>query len=445
LQETTGRDDWAATLDLIPSILRAEPDFGLFDLGSTLMLLALSNASGDGPYLLPTTRTAGHLSEVVAEFAGSNPEAIEEAALFRLGQAVDLAGISGRIRAADQTSTERLAGAAAAGLIQAGRIEDAFSLLGLVPSPKLSHDISRLAVLHTLSISGPAAAQALALRFANRGDRIDALFAVAHEWATDGHPDQALAIARDLPNEVWLSDDRSDAWLLGEILASGGEAFLLIETTYPNRPAILGPHRPIAQIELTAAILKSDIPAAFAALDQYPAGSETRKTMLNQGLQASWIASGQDGADQLLALLPDQDHPDALAALGLAQIGTAAGGIGNRGADIGHQPLEDDATLRESRGRHGRLGDPWAMPSSTVHQPLDGNEVGARSTPISCAPSRPPGRTSRSGGRDGWRRWPRPARRPAPCRERSARVLSSSTRTPQASSPAPWRRSGRFP
>ena len=376
LQETTG-DDWATTLDLIPPILRAEPDFGLFDLGSTLMLLALSNASGDGPYLLPTTRTAGHLSEVLAEFAGSNPEAIEEAAMFRLGQAVDLAGISGRIRAADQASTERLAGAAAAGLIQAGRIEDAFSLLRPVPLPKLSHDISRLAVLHTLSISGPAAAQALALRFANQGDRIDALFAVAHEWATHGHPDQALAIARNLPDEVWLSDDRSDAWLLGEILASGGETFLLIETTYPNRPAILGPHRPMAQIELTAAILKSDFPAAFAALDRHPAGSETRKTMLNQGLQASWFVFGQDGADQLLALLPDQDHPDALAALGLAQIGTgdlqAALATEARISAISRQHpalkmlRRDLAPLLAANGREAeavvmvdRLGDPWA-------------------------------------------------------------------------------------
>lgn len=109
--------------------------------------------------------------------------------------------MAGFLRAADPAKSEAMAEAAAAGLIKVDRIEDAFNLLGLVPSAALSGKISRLASQHVLTTAGPAAAEALAQRFANKGDRIDALFVVAHRWATTGHPDKALAVARNLPPE----------------------------------------------------------------------------------------------------------------------------------------------------------------------------------------------------------------------------------------------------
>jgi hypothetical protein len=54
--------------------------------------------------------------------------------------------------------------------------------------------------------------------------------------------------------------------------------------------------------------------------DHHP---KVRKDFQGKALQASWIAGRQAGADALLALLPPEDLPEALAALGLAQIATA--------------------------------------------------------------------------------------------------------------------------
>lgn len=320
VQEAAGRDDWADTLDLLPPVLRASPDFDAFDLGAAFTGLAFSNYSVGSPYLIQTTQTAAHLAHVLSEFTGPNAERDRDTALFHLGLTGELDIINDHIRAAYPNPAEEMALAAAGGLISAGRIEDAFSLLEIVPSLALSGKISRLSVLHVLGTSGPAAAQALASRFADKGDRVDALFAVAHVWATSGQPDKALAIARDLPPEVWLSEDRSDAWLLVEILASGGEASLLVRSTSPNRPKVIGPHRSLFQIEVTAAALTADLPATLATAKDYP--SSVRKNILNNALQARWIVGGQAGADEMLALLPTEDMPEALAALGLAQIET---------------------------------------------------------------------------------------------------------------------------
>lgn len=390
-QEAAGRDDWAATLERLPPILRAEPEFDVFDLGGTLLVLAISNASGDGPYLVPTTRTAAHLGHVLSEFA-PDPDRVDAPDLFHLGLASDLSAIAGFIRAADPAKSEALAEAAAAGLINAGRIEDAFSLLGLVPSAALSGKISRLATQHVLTTSGPAAAQALAQRFANKGDRIDALFAVAHRWATTGHPDKALAIARKLPPEVWLSEDRSDAWLLAEIVASGGVASLLVQGTYPDRPAILGPHRSLQQVQVIAAALNGDVPAALLAVDGYPAS--VRRGSVNAALQSRWIVDGQAGAEEILALLPTEDLPGALAALGLAQIGTgdlpAALATEARISALSRQHpalkslrrglaplLAAKGQAVEAAALAEKLGDPWA----TAHVAAAMERAGAAETP----------------------------------------------------------------
>ncbi len=324
VQEAAGRDDWAATLDRLPPVLRAAPDRGALGLGEAMFGVGLSNVSSGGPYLVATTRTATHLNRLLTEIAPIL-ELDDEADMFDLGLTGDLATISDRLtdhlRVAGPTLAETLAEAAAGGLINAGRVEDAFGLLALVPSQALSGRISRMATLHMLETAGPAAAKALALRFADQGDRVDALFAVAHRWATTGHPDKALAIARDLPPEVWLSKDRSDAWLLAEILATNGTASLAMKITSSNRPEIIGPHRTLFDLEVIAAALKGDGPAALAAVKGHH--SSVRKDVLSNALQASWIIEGQAGADALLALMLPEDLPEALAALGLAQIATA--------------------------------------------------------------------------------------------------------------------------
>lgn len=324
VQEAAGRDDWADTLDRLPPVLRAAPDRGAFGLGEAMFGFALTNATNGGPYLVATTRIAAHLKRLLTKVAPIL-DLDDQADMFDLGQTGDLAAITDHLadhlRAAGPTLAETMAEAAAGGLINSGRVEDAFGLLGPVPSQALSGKISRMATLHMLETAGPAAAKALALRFADQGDRVDALFAVAHRWATTGHPDKAVAIARDLPPEVWLSKDRSDAWLLAEILATNGAASLVIKTTSSSSPKIIGPYRTLFQIEVTAAALTGDGPAAFAAVKGHH--SSVRKDVLGNALQASWIIEGQAGADALLALLPPEDLPEALAALGLAQIATA--------------------------------------------------------------------------------------------------------------------------
>ncbi len=324
VQEAAGRDDWADTLDRLPPVLRATPDRGAFGLGEAMFGFVLSNASSGGPYLVATTRTAAYLNRLLTK-VGPIFDLDDQADMFDLGLTGDLAAITDRLtdhlRVAGPILAEAMAEAAAGGLINSGRVEDAFGLLEPVPSQALSGKISRMATLHMLEAAGPAAAKALALRFADQGDRVDALFAVAHRWATTGHPDKALAIARNLPPEVWLSKDRSDAWLLAEILSTDGVVSLIIKTTSSNRPKIIGPHRTLFQIEVTAAALTGDGPAAFAAVKGHH--SSVRKDVLSKALQASWIAGRQAGADEMLALLPPEDLPEALAALGLAQIATA--------------------------------------------------------------------------------------------------------------------------
>lgn len=318
-QETAGRDDWAATLAHLPPILRARPNLDPFDLAGTVSIVTLSNANADAPYLSETTQTAAQLGHVLTEFAPAQdgPEASD---LFRLGRMGNLEAIYSHLSAASPTSAEKIAGAAAAGLVNAGRIEDAFGLLRVIPSPALSGKISRMATLHVLTTSGPTEAQALALRFANQGDRIDALFAVAHHWASTGHPDKALAIARTLPPKVWLSENRSDNWYLAEILAANGASSLLFRPTNPNRPPSLGPIRALRQVQFVAAALSADAPVALVALGGFP--SSLRYGYAEAALQARWIVDGQAGAEEILALMAPEDMPQALAVLGLAQIKT---------------------------------------------------------------------------------------------------------------------------
>lgn len=320
VQEAAGRDDWADTLNRLPPVLRAVPEMDAFGLSLLQLAFALSNADSDGPHLNKTTRTAAHLNRLLTEVAPILDLDVE-ADMFDLGLTVDLAEITDHLRAADPALAETLAEAAAGGMINAGRVEDAFGLLGPVPSLALSGKISRMATLHMLETAGPAAARALARRFADQGDRVEALFVVAHRWATTGHPDKALAIARDLPPEVWLSKDRSDAWLLAEILATNGAVSLFVRSTSANNAKIIGPHRTLLATEVIASALTADSPAVLAAIKDYP--PSVRKRLLSKALQASWIVEGQARADALLALMPPEDLPEALATLGLAQISTA--------------------------------------------------------------------------------------------------------------------------
>ncbi|MCU9848902.1 hypothetical protein OEZ60_12895 [Defluviimonas sp. WL0024] len=375
-QETSGRDDWAATLDLLwPSVTAraADPRQARTDLGFALFGLGISQGFSGMPEPGRAPNTISALREMIDDIYDrkTDPEKEADFRLYQLGLGNDVSGIEAEIAAARWHDRKDFSLSAAKGLIAIGQIDAAFGLLRQVPDRDIATRIGQVSLAHVLQTEGLDAALALVRRFADRTDRAEALAKVALEMAQAGRLSDALAIADEplLRGRQW-----KESWvleILAEVYARGGEIDLALaylrQFEAVNRGIARGD-----RIRIIAASVALDFDAARIGLAHL-----TERLWQEQAVSASVEAlyfSSQPKVEAFLALLPPDHLPKALGALGRAQV--TAGDVPGVLATLKQlEGLSDtEIVMRDLRAdlarflvRDGRVTEAVAMAEASGH------------------------------------------------------------------------------
>ena len=320
-QETAGRDDWAATLDLLwPSVTAraTDPEQARKDLGFALFGLWASQTMSGMPATDTAPKTVSALREIIGDIYDPkvDPEREADMRLYQMGLGNDLAGIEAAIASADRLDRKNFALSAAGGLISIGEIEAAFGLLRQVPDSDVAKRISQASLVHVLRSEGLDAALVLARRFADRTDRAEALAGIALKMAEAGRLTDALALADD---PLLRGRQLKETWVcatLAEVHARSGErdrALAYLALLHDNG-------RPVRyeRIRIIAAAVTLDFDAARLGLAHLTERFRQDAAMAD-AVEALYFFN-QPKVEAFLDVLPPDRLPRALAALGRAQV-----------------------------------------------------------------------------------------------------------------------------